>query len=468
MQTVVARPELLWFVFAYFAVMVAVGIYSSKKIDSGDDYALAGRSLGPIVLMGTLMATSVGSGAVTGGSNSLGYNFGYWSGIMWIVPYCVAAPFYYFLQHRIRTSGAYTVPEILGKHYGRETVLLGSIINLIGLAGIISYQYRGLGIVLNLTTGLSVETATIIATAVIVLIAIFGGLFSVAYTDALGAFLIVGGCVIGLPYVIKAGGGWESITNTIAASAPHKLTFSGGRSFFAVVGSYLPLIILLLGDQNFYQRISAAKSESVAKTATIGWPILCILSIPCIGVAAFTAYAVFGTNIQPGMAFLSMTTIMPLFIGGILLAAASAFIVTTGTSYLLSSATSITFDFYKHYINHDITDKQVLNITRWATPVVGIAAYVILQFFPTILAIQNWSYTMIGASLTPAVLGALMTSKVTRAGGFASMATGAIVTIVWEISGLPYGLATALVAFPASVAMLIIVSALTQSAKEVK
>ena len=36
--------------------------------------------------MGTLLATSVGSGTITGGGNSLAYNYGYWAGIQWVIP----------------------------------------------------------------------------------------------------------------------------------------------------------------------------------------------------------------------------------------------------------------------------------------------------------------------------------------------------------------------------------------------
>lgn len=462
MQQVVSRPELLWFVGIYFAIMLGMGAYFSKKIKSSDDYALAGRALGPIVLMGTLMATSVGSGTVTGGGNSLAYNYGYWAGIMWIVPYVVVCPIYYFIYKKIRDSGTYTVPQIIGDRYGPTARFLGSVINLIGLAGIISYQYRGLAFVLNITTGVSIETATIMSAAVVIAIAMFGGLFSVAYTDAFGAFVIVICCILGIPFALSAGGGWENITSTIAATAPEKLTFSGGRNWYTIIGGYLPLIILLLGDQNFYQRISAAKNDNVAKISTMGWMVLTCAAIPGVGLIAFTGSAVFGSNIQAGMAFMSMTTIVPLFIGGMLLAAASAFIVTTGTSYLLSSATSITYDFYTRYFNHNPSDKQTLFVTRYATPVVGVLAYVILQYFPSILAVQSWSYTMIGASLTPPVLGALLSKKVTPMAGLLSMIVGALGTLGWELAGKPGGVASALIAFPAAVIVLVVVSMFTQ------
>jgi Na+/proline symporter len=443
--------------------MLGMGAFYSRKIKSADDYALAGRQLGPIVLMGTLMATSVGSGTVTGGGNSLAYNFGPWAGVFWVIPYFVFCIGYLLIYKRIRKNGAYTVPQLLKIAYGRNALIVGGIINLIGLAGIVSYQYRGLAYVLNVTTGLNIEAATIISVVVITAIAMFGGLFSVAYTDAFGAFVIVVCCLVGVPYALKAGGGWEHILSAAAASRPEMLTLSGGRTFLAIVGSLMPLICLEIGDQNFYQRLAAGKDDFSSKAGIWGWLVLVCFAIPSVAVISFTAYTMFGSNITAGMAFMSMTTVVPLVIGGMLLAAASAFIITTGTSYLLTSATSITYDFYKEFMNGKPSDKTLLNITRYTTPALGVIAFIILQFFPTILAVQNWSYTMIGAGVTPALLGCLLSKKVTPLGGLLSIIVGAGLTLTWEILKQPFGITTIIVSFPAAVLVLILVSAMTQN-----
>lgn len=95
--------------------------------------------------------------------------------------------------------------------------------------------------------------------------------------------------------------------------------------------------------------------------------------------------------------------------------------------------------------------------------IAGIAAFIILQFFPSVLAIQYWAYTIYGAGITPAVICALLWKKVTKAGGIASMIIGTLFTIVWEQWGAAAtGLSTILVAVPVSVAVIVIVSLLTQ------
>ena len=80
------QPILIWFVVGYGVFMLLLGMYYSKKISSSEDFILAGKSLGPVVLMGTLLATWVGSGSVTGGQNSLAYSFGIWPAPMSTLP----------------------------------------------------------------------------------------------------------------------------------------------------------------------------------------------------------------------------------------------------------------------------------------------------------------------------------------------------------------------------------------------
>lgn len=94
--------------------------------------------------------------------------------------------------------------------------------------------------------------------------------------------------------------------------------------------------------------------------------------------------------------------------------------------------------------------------------IAGILAYILLQFFPTVLAIQYWSYTIYGAGITPALIGALCWKKVTKTGGIVSMVVGTIVTIAYEMMKQPLGLSTVLVAVPIAVVVLIAVSLLTQ------
>lgn len=463
MQELIVRPSLLIFVAIYFVVLICIGIFTSKKAsESSDDFVLAGKSLGPVVLMGTFLATFTGNGTISGGGNSLAFTYGLWPGIFFGVPAVGGVVVLFLLSKKIRQSGSYTVAQLLEEKYGSTARIVSGIIIALSMASICAYQYRGLGYVLNVTTGMNVDVATIIAAVLIIFLAFSGGLKSVALSDATSAFLMFFGILLAVPFVLGAAGGWDQV---ISRASDVQLSLSGGMTPFQFLASYFPLFFLTMGDQNMYQRIAAGNSGKSVRIGMVGWLIGVIVVMPLVAIIAFCARSMFGDNIDAGMAFMSTTTVVPLLIGGILLAAATAFIITTGDSYLLSGATNITYDIYAKKINPDATDRQKFKMTKWWILILGIAGYIILQFFPSVLAIQYWSYTIYGAGITPALLAALIWPKVTKAGGIASMVVGTVLTIIWEATGMSGQIGTVLVAVPAAVVVLIIVTLCTQPKK---
>ena len=154
---------------------------------------------------------------------------------------------------------------------------------------------------------------------------------------------------------------------------------------------------------------------------------------------------------------------LPLAFGALVMCACMAFIVTTADSYLLSSATNLTNDIYVKYIRKDATDRQKMLVLRGTIVVFSALAVALTLYFPTVLALQMTAYTMYGAAITPAILFALFSKRVTPAGGLAGILVGGAATIVWTMMGTPGGVQCAIVAVPASVIAILLVSAVTRS-----
>jgi SSS family solute:Na+ symporter len=226
------------------------------------------------------------------------------------------------------------------------------------------------------------------------------------------------------------------------------------------MGFYIPVLFLLLGDQNMYQRISASNSEKSVKQGFTGWIIGMLIATPAVAILAFIGRSLF-PDIDPGMALIATTLVIPTAIWGLLIAAVTAFIVTTGNSYLLSAATNVTYDIYGKYFNPNATDKQKLVFTKILIPILGIIAFVLTMFFPTVLSIQMYSYTVYGAGITPALLGIFLWDRVTKQAGLSSMAAGVIVTIVWEFLKNPSGSHSSLISIPVAIVVLVVVTLLT-------
>lgn len=450
----------LTLILAYIVLMVVLGAYYTRRVKSSEDFMVAGRSLPQMVLAGTLLATFLGSGTIVGGASFI-YQYGPWAAIFFFAGSPIGVIImYFYLADRIRGVGSYTVPEILELRYGAATRAVASVIILLAFIGIVSYQFTGAGYVLNITTGMPVWLGTLIAAFAIIFLATIGGLVSVAYTDAISAVIILAGLLIAVPIIVGEIGGLSQISEGLPAP---QNSWNGGLSFPQLVGYFLPLFLLLLGDQNIYQRFSAAENPGTAKRSAVGFFVGLLASIIPVIILASAAIVLL-PNINPDTAILSLagSATLPTFLGGLLLAAAIGIILTTGNSYLLSSSGNLVYDLYQRLLGRELPRGRELLFNRLAVLLLGIIAYVLGQFFPSVLALQIYSYTMYGAAITPALVAALLWRGATAAGGLASVIVGGAVTLAWElILGQPLGWNSVLIALPASIIALIVVSRVT-------
>ncbi|MFD1416860.1 sodium:solute symporter family protein [Oceanobacillus jeddahense] len=448
-------------VIAYLVFMALLGVYFSKKsIKNSEDFIVAGRSLPLLVVIGTLLATAVGSGTVIGGASFI-YQYGPIAAIFNLSGGFLAALVLFFIAGKVRKGGSYTVPQMIEIRFGSKARLIASLLIIFAYVGIAAYQFTGGAYVLQLTIGVPLEVGTLIMAALVIFLTVSGGLFSVAYTDAISAFLIIVGFLIGVPYVLNEVGWLSGLASSLPST---QASWNGGLSIPQLIGFFLPLFLLILGDQNMYQRFSASKNESVAKKSTIGFFITNVIVIALTIILATTAIVIF-PNITPDTAILEIAVSgVPVAIGMFILSAAVAFLITTATSYLLSASGNVVYDLVQKYSKTQISDKKLLWLNRSTVLTLGILAYVLGQFFPSVLAMQMYAYTMYGAALTPAILATLLWKKATTAGIISSMIAGGVGTILWEIVwDKPFDWNSVLFALPLSLLALIIVSSLTNN-----
>ncbi|EWG10912.1 sodium:solute symporter family protein [Cytobacillus firmus] len=448
-------------VVIYLVFMALIGVYFAKKsVKNSDDFMVAGRSLPLFVVMGTLLATFVGSGTVVGGASFI-YQYGPFAAIFNLSGGIVGAIILYFIASKIRQIEIYTVPDLLERRFGKAALYISSVIIIFAFVGITAYQFTGGAYVLQLTTGIPLEIGAIIMCALVIFLTVSGGLFSVAYTDALSAILIIIGFLFGVPFALNAVGGFEGLSLSLPEM---NKTWNGGLSFPQLLGFFLPLFLLVLGDQNMYQRFSAAKDPNVARKSTIGFFVGSVFVISLTIILATTSIVLF-PEIKPDTAILSLAIDgVPLVIGLLILCSAVAFIITTATSYLLSASGNIVSDLIQRSSKSKLSESKLLWYNRVIVVILGILAYVLGQFFPSVLAIQMYSYTMYGASLTPAILATVLWKNATKAGVISSMLVGGSATMIWEIAlDRPLDWNSVLFALPLSVLTLIIVSLATKN-----
>jgi SSS family solute:Na+ symporter/sodium/proline symporter len=450
-------------ILGYLVALAAFGYWRSRKATTGDDFLVAGRSLPAYVLVFTLLSTWIGSGSLFAGAG-LGYRVGlpalWQSAGAW-----VGIAIIFFIAPHVRRIAQYTVADILEQRYGPSARVLGTVTIVLAYTTIAAYQFRGAGRLLNLVAGINPVTGAIITAAFSVGFITLAGMKSVASLDILnGSMMLVGvGCAV--VYLIgHASGG-------TAALRPDQLTIFGALSPGSALALFLPTMFLLLGEANMYQKFFSARDERAARVAVAGWiggTILVESLIVAIGMLGSAVVPGLDTVESEGIVVRVAVDVLPTMLGMALVAGATAIIVSTANSLLLTPATNLVRDVYQRFLNPAATDRQIVLYTRIA--VVALAAIGVVggNVFPTILAMALWAYTMYGAGVTPALLAAFVWPGVARQAGAWSIAAGMSVTLLWEIvallrgpSGAPahlFGLQTIYPALIASIGALVAVT----------
>lgn len=446
----------------YLALIMIYGlVLAHKKVKTTDDMVTGGHRIPFIILVGSLLATWCGGGGITGSAGVV-YTGGPWVGAITFAAPPIGIILLYFIAGKVRQTNKVTVPAIMGARYGKVASILSALCVMLAYVGVLATQLKAAANIMVLlchSSGIEMSqgAALVICTVFIAVITVCGGMVSVAYSDAVSALLMIGGFFLAIPFLMSAANAQGAVL------PPEKASFNGGMGFFELLGYFLPSLALMLGDQNMLQRFASAKNSDEAKKSNIGMfigELLVVISIIAVCTEAAKLYP--SLEVPSNVIFQVSVDYLPFLFGALVICACMAFIVTTADSYLLSAATNLTNDIYVAYINPKANDKQKMTVLRGTIVAFSVLAIALTLYFPTVLSLQLTAYTMYGAAITPAILFALFSKKVTPAGGIAGIVAGSAATILWTLLGTPMGIQCAIVAVPVSVIVILAVSAVTK------
>jgi SSS family solute:Na+ symporter/sodium/proline symporter len=451
--------------------LLAVALYRTSQVKTKADYLVAGRSLPALVLVLTLLTSWIGAGSLFAGAENAYKNgfaalwqpAGGWLGLLLI----------YFIAPRARRFAKFTLPDLLEARYNQTARVLGTIAILFAYVGITSYQFKGGGNVLHLIfpDTVSPELGTYMIAAFVILTTALAGMSSVAYMDVAIGSIVTVICVIAAPMLLGKAGGWAGVHAALPATHFQVL---GNLTLVRALEFLVPTMLLMLGNQVMYQKFFSAKSEKDARISVVGWILGTLLLETLI-----VSIAVFGSALYPtGEVARQPYEIipytarhgLPALIGALLLGAVFAKVVSTASNFLFSPATNLVNDIFVRYISPDASNKRVLIVSRLAVVLLGVWALYQAIYAPSILEKMLWAYTIYSAALTPVVLAAFYSKRVTAWGAVAAIAAGTVVTLVWDLPGVkerfPQILAERDAIFPAlflSVIAMVVVSMFTRA-----
>ncbi len=407
----------------YMAAMIGIGVYSRTRIKNTTDYHLAGRRLGVIMMAGTLAATEIGGGSSVGVASKA---FGSWglSAGWYVVCAGIGILLVSFIAPQLRKAMATTVPEIIGRRYGKASQTITAVLGFVALIALAAVQITATATIVTALTGFPAVPAIVITGLGVVLYTWLGGMWSVTLTDFVQFFFIVFGFAAALPIAMAAAGGWGTIVSKLP---PEQLGFTK-IGWPTIVGLIILYFMTFSTGQEAVQRFYAARTPKVARTGAILCAVLmtAYAFIPAmLGLIAKAQYP----DIKDNQALATVATgLLPPVMAGILLSAVMSATLSSASGDLLGAGTIWVKDLHPTlFPSKTLTDLQELSYSKWTIVVVGLAATGISAFSQQIIPLLVFAFTLRSAGPFSAFLFSLIWDKTSRLAALVSIITGTVV-----------------------------------------
>jgi SSS family transporter len=441
---------LLTFVILYLVLSVGVGIAAALRVHNTRDYVLAGRTLPLYVVTAMVCATWFGSETVLGISSTF-----IKEGLRGVVadPFgsslCLVLVGLFFAAKLYRMN-LLTIGDYYRARYDATAELLTSLCIVVSYLGWLSAQIVVIGLVFTIVTGgaVSMGAGIVIGAAVVLVYTLWGGMYSVAWTNFVQMVIIVAGLIYIFVLIAgKAGGVTSVVTHAHAAGKLEFWPKPETRDVLAFIGAGVTLMFGSIPQQDVFQRVTSARTERIAVAGSVlGGSFYFLLAF----IPIFLAYS--ASLIDPGMVAALIDKdhqqILPrliidhtplpaqiLFFGALLSA-----VMSTASATLLAPSVTFTENVLKKLLRRELDDREFLRTMRIvvAAFAVGVTVFA-LDSDSTIyeMVVGAYKVTLV-AAFVPLAAG-LYWRRATAQGALFAIAGGLITWIALEIAA-PDGL----------------------------
>ncbi len=468
---------------AYLIGVMALGIFAHRYLRRGEfvkEYFLGNRGLGPWVLALTVAATAI-SGGTFMGFPSLIYSNG-WIMALWIASYMVVPlTAMVFLGKRLnqvaRVSGSVTVPDVLRDRFQWPVLgIVSTVLILFFLTFNLVAQFKGGGLVMKEALGMTEahgwkpEKVQVFGLAVdkgyflglmifaitVVAYTTYGGFWAVTWTDVLEGLVMLIGVVVMAILAVQA-----VAPVTVAGEELHGLAAATERlrqQDAALVHGpgptgrehegYLPIglglsfflmwSVMAPGQPSGMVRLMSFKDSNSLRRAMVLVAFYYVLTYLSLLVIFICARAIFPTqylgkehmgsegepdSIMPAMVR-HLTADRP-WVGGLLLAAPYAAIMSTVAAFLLMISSSLVRDIYQRTINPNVSERAIKVGSYLVTGLIGVVVLIGALNPPAFLQyVIVFTGAGMGCSFLLPMALAVYWPRATREGVLASMLGG--------------------------------------------
>lgn len=457
-------------IFIYMALTIVLGLVVSKRKaakqakQSNEDFLMAGKSLGPLVLAGTLFAANTGGASTTGIATNV-YSYGI-SACWYVIAAGIGFVLVSFIAPYFRKAQASTVPQIIGKRYGKASHIFTAFTSIAALFMATGAQIIATASIINVVTGLDFRTAAIVITIVVIIYTMIGGFQSVAAANLMHVIVITVGMAAAMFVMLgnQQVGGFAGLfakakTVTDSTGASLDLLSMTKIGIPTVIGYIAMYFMTFPTGQEIVQTYCSAKD---GKSAKFGSLIAGILSavyaiVPAIiGLMAYVCIDGYASGPQKNALADATMNFAP---------AVVAATMSSASGNMIGTATMFTNDVFRPYINGGKQDDaKEIWISRVVMVIVGGVGLIVALTASNIISVMMGAFALRSAGPFAAFICGLFYKNVTQRAGFISIVSGTIVAAIW-IYGLhtPWGLSAMVPGGIVALIVIFVVSAIERS-----
>lgn len=426
-------------VAVFYLLIFAVGVWASRRRGrdkTSDGLLLAGRGLPLLIGVFTMTATWVGGGYINGTAEAV---YDPARGIVW-----AQAPWGYalsmllgglFFARRMRRHGFTTLLDPFERRYSKATAAWLYLPALLGEVFWSAAILVALGTTFGTVLNFDVTTSILLSAAVAVGYTVFGGLWSVAYTDVVQLVCILIGLGVAIPFSVSTVGGFEDVWQAIAMQTRG---LPAGTETWLWVDMALLLCLGGIPWQVYFQRVLASRDEQTAMQLSLWASLGCIaIAIPAaligaVGMAADWSTTSAGSAPAPALVLpYVLAHLTPPVVAALGLGAVAAAVMSSVDSSILSASSMFVWNVYRPLLRSAAHDREQRFVLRIAVVFVGVAATWLALSVRSVYALWYLCSDLVYVVLFPQLVMVLFSRGANRIGAL----SGAVVGLVLRLGG---------------------------------
>lgn len=399
-------------IIAYTGFIFIKGVMKSRQVHDSDDYLLAGRNVGALLLFTTLGATVIGGGYSVG-AVARTYEWGLLMVFVSVGGYLHFVFSGLVVAPRFREAELYTVAGFFRHRFDDSCRRAALVLSLLFSVFIVAAQIAAIGSVLaDLIGGLegsSILTWAILLGGLIVIIySTAGGLMAVIHTDIYQFVVLFAGFLLTLAMIAPdLLANWSQLTERLPAEF---FSPEGGKGWLFLVTTFLAFLMGETFAPGYATRYCIGRDIRQTKIGITSVGVFLSLVFPLIllGIAMYARLHF--PDIEPQFALARVIDSLhnPL-VAGLMIAALLSAVMSSADSALNSSTTIFVKDLLEDELGkRGMSDSQQLSIARKLTVGLGLVSIAVAVIYPDIIGLLLFTYHIWAPGIIlPVVLGAL-------------------------------------------------------------